>query len=73
MWFPLAERHRAGIDRWYDCDHAMQVCVSAMYVTDERFRAHYDERADGLAAWLVEVIAAGVFARGVDPETAEWQ
>lgn len=60
----LAERHRLSIDRFYDCDHAMQVCVSAMYVTDERFRAHYDERAEGLAQWLVDVIAANAAEHG---------
>ncbi|MBY6367012.1 MerR family transcriptional regulator [Rhodococcus corynebacterioides] len=60
----LAERHRLSIDRFYDCDHAMQVCVSGMYVADERFRAHYDARAEGLAQWLVEVIAANAAEHG---------
>ena len=69
----LAERHRASIGQWYDMTIEKQVCISRLYLSDPRFAAHYDERADGLAAWLVDVIAAGARARGVDPETAESQ
>lgn len=54
----LAEEHRAQIGRFYDCDHAMQVCLADMYVADPRFTAHYDEHASGLAAYLQEVIRA---------------
>lgn len=61
----LAERHRASIDRYYDCDHAMHVCVASMYTADDRFRAHYDARADGLAEWLVEVVNANAARHGV--------
>lgn len=69
----LADRHRASIGQWFDVSIEKHVCISRLYVSDPRFAAHYDERADGLAAWLVEVIAEGACARGVDPETAEWQ
>lgn len=54
----LAERHRASIQRFYDCDHDMHVCVASMYVSDDRFRSHYEKRATGLARWLVDVVEA---------------
>ncbi|WP_234974486.1 MerR family transcriptional regulator [Williamsia sterculiae] len=54
----LAERHRASIERFYDCDHSMQMCLGDMYVADPRFRAHYDDQAPGLAEYLRDVIAA---------------
>lgn len=69
----LADRHRASIGQWFDMSVEKHVCISRLYVSDPRFAAHYDERAEGLADWLVEIIAAGARARGVDPETAEWQ
>ncbi|MFT4201826.1 MerR family transcriptional regulator [Gordonia sp. (in: high G+C Gram-positive bacteria)] len=54
----LAERHRAGINRFYDCGHAMQVNLAQMYVADERFTKTYDDRSPGLAQWLHDVIVA---------------
>ncbi|ASK65138.1 MerR family transcriptional regulator [Brachybacterium avium] len=69
----LAERHRATIARHYDCTPAMQVVLARMYTEDPRFAAHYDERAEGLAAWLRRVIEQSARAQGVDPETATWQ
>lgn len=59
----LAERHRAGIERFYDCSHEMQCCLARMYLDDERFRAHYDAVAPGLAQYLHDVIVANA-ARG---------
>ncbi|MGB3771651.1 MAG: MerR family transcriptional regulator [Rhodococcus sp. (in: high G+C Gram-positive bacteria)] len=61
----LAERHRASIARYYDCDHAMHVNVVSMYISDERFQRHYDDRAEGLAAWIVDVVGANARAHGV--------
>lgn len=69
----LAERHRATIDRHYDCTPSMQVVLARMYTEDPRFAAHYDERAEGLAAWLRRVIEENARALGVDPEAATWQ
>jgi hypothetical protein len=44
----LAEEHRLGIDSWfYDCPHEMHRGLGQMYVDDERFAAHYDERQPG--------------------------
>ncbi len=69
----LAERHRATIERHYDCTHSMHVVLSRMYTEDPRFAAHYDERAEGLAAWLRRVIEENARAHGVEPETATWE
>lgn len=68
----LAERHRATIGTQFACTHAMHVCLSRRYVDDERFRAHYDRAAEGLAAWLRAVIEENARAHGVDPATATW-
>jgi DNA-binding transcriptional MerR regulator len=54
----LAERHRAGIEQYYDCDHQKQVCLAEMYVADERFRKHYDDQAAGLAQFVHDIIVA---------------
>ncbi|MBV6757805.1 MULTISPECIES: MerR family transcriptional regulator [Rhodococcus] len=54
----LAEQHRAGIERFYDCDHAMQVNLAEMYLADDRFRRHYDDVAPGLAQYVRDVIVA---------------
>ena len=69
----LAERHRATIDRHYDCTHSMHVVLSRMYTEDPRFAAHYDQQAEGLAAWLRRVIEENARAHGVEPETATWE
>ncbi|MCF3938653.1 MerR family transcriptional regulator [Gordonia sp. Z-3] len=54
----LAEAHRASINRFYDCGHEMQVNLAQMYLADPRFTAHYDERAEGLAQYVHDVIVA---------------
>jgi DNA-binding transcriptional MerR regulator len=55
----LAEEHRLLVDRWfYDCPPEMHVQLGEMYVADERFTAHYDRRAPGLARWLRNAIVA---------------
>jgi MerR family transcriptional regulator, thiopeptide resistance regulator len=54
-----AERHRAHIDTWfYPCSYDMQVGLADMYVADERFARHYDEREPGLAAYVRDAIYA---------------
>ncbi|QWW20761.1 MerR family transcriptional regulator [Schaalia sp. 19OD2882] len=68
----LAERHRASIDQWFDTSLERQVCIARGYVADTRFAAHYDKRAAGLAAWLVDIINANARAQGVDPDSAQW-
>ncbi len=55
----VAERHRQHISRWfYPCDHAMHACMADMYEADPRFTAHYEERAQGLAAFNAAAIRA---------------
>lgn len=69
----LAERHRDSIARFYDCSHAMQVCLARMYTCDQRFTDTYEKVEPGLAGWLYDVVAANARAHGVDPETATWE
>lgn len=55
----LAAAHRAHISRWYyECSTAIHRGLGQMYVDDERFTAHYDRVAPGLAAYLSAAIAA---------------
>ena len=55
----LAEEHRRHISKWfYECPPPMHRCLGAMYVADERFKAHYDATRPGLADHLSEAIAA---------------
>lgn len=68
----LAERHRADLNRWFEVSVAKQVIIARGYVHDERFTRHYDRHAEGLAAWLKEIIDAGAAAQGVDPASAQW-
>lgn len=61
----LAEEHRLHIDRWfYDCPHAMHNCLGAMYVADERFKAHYDAQHPGFADHLSQAITANAARHG---------
>jgi DNA-binding transcriptional MerR regulator len=55
----LAEEHRRHITRWfYDCPPKMHAGLGRMYVEDERFTAHYEEVAPGLAQYLRTAIDA---------------
>ncbi|WP_129337808.1 MerR family transcriptional regulator [Cellulomonas endophytica] len=54
----LAERHRGQVERHYDCPPAMHRHLADMYLADERFTRHYDDRAPGLARWLHDAIHA---------------
>lgn len=61
----VAEAHRDHVRRWfYDCGHAMHVGLADMYVADPRFTAHYDERAEGLAAYVASAIRANAARAG---------
>lgn len=54
-----AEAHRAHIDRWfYPCSPAMHRGLGDLYVTDARFRKHYDDVAPRLAAYVKAAIDA---------------
>ncbi len=59
----LAQRHRASITRFHDCDDEMHVNLAQMYLADERFTATYDDRAPGLAQWVHDIIVANASPR----------
>lgn len=55
----LAEEHRQQIGRnFYDCSLQMHRGLGQMFVTDPRFRAHYEEIAPGLADFVSRAILA---------------
>ena len=55
----IAERARLHISKWhYDCPPKMHGALAEMYVSDPRFRAHYDDRATGLAEYVKACIVA---------------
>lgn len=54
-----AEAHRQHISRYfYDCGYEIHRGLAEMYLADPRFRAHYEDRAEGLAAYVAAAIAA---------------
>lgn len=69
----LAERHRALMSTYFDCSHAMHVCLARMYENDPGFAAYFDTIAPGLTVWMRDAIFANAAAHGVDPETAAWE
>ncbi|OKL48080.1 MerR family transcriptional regulator [Boudabousia marimammalium] len=69
----LAEVHRELVSAFFPVTHAKQVLLARGYVGDPRFRAYYEERAEGLAEWLKAIIDANAEANGVDPAAAQWQ
>lgn len=53
------EAHRQHIGRWfYDCSCEMHRALGEMYVADERFTAHYDALAPGLAPYVRDATVA---------------
>lgn len=55
----LAERMRQHIDRWfYACTPAMHRTLAASYTDDPRFERHYEQVAEGLAAYVRAAIEA---------------
>ncbi|GIG29861.1 MerR family transcriptional regulator [Cellulomonas marina] len=54
----LAERHRRSIEVHYDCSPGMHRALAEMYLADERFTRHYDDRAPGLARWVHDAVMA---------------
>jgi MerR family transcriptional regulator, thiopeptide resistance regulator len=61
----IAEAHRQQISRnFYDCPPEMHAGLGQMYVQDERFTAHYEQRAAGLAEYVSEAIAANAARQG---------
>ncbi|WP_067539933.1 MerR family transcriptional regulator [Nocardia crassostreae] len=69
----LAERHRALMSQYFDCTHAMQVCMGRMFTDEPGYADYYDALEPGLTEWFRAVIAANARAHGVDPDTATWE
>lgn len=61
----LAEEARLHIHRWfYPCSPGMHAGLAEMYTADARFRAHYDDRAPGLAGFVATAIKANAARAG---------
>jgi MerR family transcriptional regulator, thiopeptide resistance regulator len=61
----LAEEHRQHIGRWfYDCPPRMHAGLGRMYVEDERFTAHYEQIAPGLAQYVSTAVQANAARHG---------
>jgi MerR family transcriptional regulator, thiopeptide resistance regulator len=54
----LAARHRASIERFYDCGDEMHRCLVEMYLADERFTRYYDDVDAGLAQYVHDIVVA---------------
>jgi hypothetical protein len=55
----VAEEHRQQISRnFYDCTPDMHAGLGRMYVEDERFTAHYEQIAPGLAHYVCTAVQA---------------
>jgi MerR family transcriptional regulator, thiopeptide resistance regulator len=62
-----AEAHRRHISKWfYDCSHETHRGLGEMYVNDERFRAHYDALAPGLAQFIRDATHANTDRAGTN-------
>jgi DNA-binding transcriptional MerR regulator len=54
-----AAAHRDHITQWfYDCSPAMHRGLAELYLTDERFRKHYEDIQPGLAQYVHDAILA---------------
>jgi hypothetical protein len=61
----IAEEHRQQITRnFYDCPPEMHAGLGRMYVEDERFTAHYEQRAPGLAQYVSTAAQANAARQG---------
>jgi len=61
----LAEEHRQSITRnYYDCSPEMHAGLGRMYVEDERFTAHYEDIAPGLAQYVSTAVQANAARQG---------
>ncbi|MGY1709661.1 MerR family transcriptional regulator [Geodermatophilus sp. SYSU D00758] len=61
----VAEEHRQQISRnFYDCPPEMHAGLGRMYVEDERFTAHYERIAPGLARYVSTAVQANAARQG---------
>ena len=56
----LAARHRAAIERFYECGGEMHRGLVEMYLADARFTAYYDDVEPGLAQFVRDVVVASI-------------
>ncbi|BBY81375.1 hypothetical protein MPUL_25330 [Mycolicibacterium pulveris] len=56
----LAARHRANIERFYDCTDDMHRSLGDLYVEDERYGSFYNDAEPGLAQWVRDIIVASI-------------
>ena len=56
----LAARHRASIERFYECGGEMHRNLVEMYLADARFTAYYDDVEPGLAQFVHDVVIASI-------------
>jgi MerR family transcriptional regulator, thiopeptide resistance regulator len=56
----LAERHRASIERHYECGDDMHRNLVEMYLADERFTRYYDDVEPGLAQFVHDIVVANI-------------
>jgi DNA-binding transcriptional MerR regulator len=56
----LAARHRASIERFYDCGDEMQRNLVEMYLADERFTRYYDDVEPGLAQFVHDIVITSI-------------
>jgi MerR family transcriptional regulator, thiopeptide resistance regulator len=54
----LAVRHRASIERFYDCGDEMHRNLVQLYLADERFTRYYHDVEPGLAQFLHDIVVA---------------
>ena len=52
----LAARHRASIERYYDCGDEMHRNLVQMYLADERFTRYYDDVEPGSAQFVHDIV-----------------
>ena len=69
----LVEKHRAALSAFFPVTPAKHFLISRGYVTDERFRAHYEAQQERLAQWLADAIEYAAKAQGVDTANPEWK
>ena len=59
----IAEDHRLHISRrFYECSRETHVGLAELYVSDERFAAHYERAAPGLAQYVSAAVKANAVA-----------
>jgi MerR family transcriptional regulator, thiopeptide resistance regulator len=56
----LAARHRASIERYYECGDEMHRCLVEMYLADERFTRYYDDVEPGLTQYVHDIVVASI-------------